>query len=69
MRTYVCVCVCVCVWSAKNLYHEYIMIIFEVLMSALSFLDLLKRSVLTLVGEIWRYKNDRCYYYYYYYYT
>ena len=27
------------------------------------FLDLVKRAVLTSVGELWRYKNDRCYYY------
>ena len=28
------------------------------------FVVLVKRSVLTLAGEIWRYRND-CYYYYY----
>ena len=26
--------------------------------------DLVKHSVLTLVREMWHYKNDRCYYYY-----
>jgi len=32
------------------------------------FVDLVKHGVLTLVGEIWRYLNDRYYCYYYYYY-
>ena len=28
------------------------------------FVDLGKHDVLTHVGEIWRYRNGRCYYYY-----
>ena len=31
-----------------------------------SFIELVKRGVFFLVGEIRRYRNDRCYYYYYY---
>ena len=46
-------------------YYDYIMIIFEVLEMYTFFVDLVKRSVLTLVGEIWRYRNDHYYYYYY----
>ena len=46
-------------------YYDYIMIIFEVLEMYTFFVDLVKRSVLTLVGEIWRYRNDHYYYYYF----
>ena len=41
-------------------YYDYVIIIFEVLMYM--FLDLVKRGVLTLVGEKRRYRNDRYYY-------
>ena len=43
-------------------YYDYIIIIFEVLMYTV-FVDLVKRGVLTHVGEIWRDKNDRYYYF------
>ena len=44
-------------------YYGYIISIFEVLMyTFLLILDLVKRSVLILVGEIWRYRNDHYYY-------
>ena len=55
---HVCVCMCVrrihyddciihCLWG----FNAYIIV------------DLVKRGVLTLVSEIWRYRNNRCYYY------
>ena len=45
-------------------YYGCIISIFEVLMHTfLLILDLVKRSMLILVGEIWRYRNDHYYYY------
>ena len=60
-RVCVCVCVCVCVRARNTIlwlcnswgYNVHITV------------DLVKRGVLTLVGEIRRYRNDRYYYYYY----
>ena len=44
-------------------YYSNVVIIFDVLMYTL-FIDLVKRGVLTLVGEMWRYKKNRYYYCY-----
>ena len=38
-------------------YYDYIIIIFEVV-DVYIFVDLVKRGVLTLVGEIWRCRSD-----------
>ena len=50
-----CVCACVC----KEYYDYRIYYLYS--FSAYIFVDLVKRGVLTLVGEIRRYRND-CYY-------
>ena len=54
-RAYVCVCVCVCVRARAReeriQYHEYIIIISEVL-NVYIYVDLVKRGVLSLDGVI-----------------
>ena len=58
------VCVCVRVQCAKNtVLTFYIILWFYVI------LDLVNHGVLTLVGEIPRFRNDRYYYYYHYHYS
>ena len=64
-RVCVCVCVrraCVCVCGLRVMLYDYA----DFLRFCVHiFVDLAKRSVLTYVGEIWRYRNDRDYYHYY----
>ena len=53
--------------ALASLHCDYIIIITEVLMYTFVVavvVDLVKRGVLTLVGEIQHYRNDRYYYYY-----
>ena len=53
-------CVCVWVWCVRGIQYCSYIIIFDVLI--VSFLALVvKRCVLTLVSEIQRYRNNRCY--------
>ena len=47
-------------------YYDYIIIIFEVV-DVYIFVDLVKRGVLTLVGEIWRCRTEHIFYRHYYY--
>ena len=56
----VCVCVCVCAGVVREGYNIMtIYILFFRFLLYTFFVDLIKRGVLTLVGEIWRYRNDR----------
>ena len=57
VRAWVRVCVCVfnTIWLYKYYFRGF---------SVYILLVLVKRSVLTLVGEIWRYRNERYYCYY-----
>ena len=59
----VCVCVCMCGVQGNNImsYNNF----WGLTATVCIFVDLVKRSALTIVGEIWHYRND-CYYYYYY---
>ena len=53
--------------ALASLHCDYVIIITEVLMYTFVVavvVDLVKRGVLTLVGEIQHYRNDRYYYYY-----
>ena len=56
-----CVRVCVCVWCARN---TTIIILFW-RFYAYIFVDVVKRGVLILVGEIQCYRHDLYWYYYY----
>ena len=57
----VCVCVYMCGWGVQGnntMTYNYFWGL-----TVCIFVDLVKRSTLTVVGEIWCYRND-CYYYY-----
>ena len=51
---HLCVCVCVCVCKEHGMMYNYYFWSFNVYI----FIDLLMRGVLTIVDEIWCYRND-----------
>ena len=59
----VCGCVCVHGVVCKE-YYDYILFL-RICVYIYVFVDLVKRGVLTLLGEIQRYRNDCCCYYQY----
>ena len=59
----VCGCVCVHGVACKE-YYDYILFL-RICVYIYVFVDLVKRGVLTLLGEIQRYRNDCCCYYQY----
>ena len=64
----VCVCVCMCVCVRGILYYVYIFFFLGLCVYFVRLSDFVKRGVLTLVDELPRYSNHRCYYHYYYHY-
>ena len=60
----VCVCVLVCVCVQGIPYYDNI-IDYSLGFIVYIIVDFVKRGVLTLVGEVRRYRNDRYYYHYY----